>query len=47
MKKTKHSLGWYTIKNLTNQNKKLKIVIVILLLLLSILGVLFGFSGGK
>lgn len=46
MKKTKHSTGWHTVKDLTNKLKTQRIAIAILTFLL-ILSVLFGFLRGR
>lgn len=46
MKKTKHSTGWHTVKNLTYKIKTQKIAIAILTFLL-IFSVLFGFLRGR
>ena len=42
----KHSIGWHTVKDLTNKVKTQRATIAILLVLL-ILSVLFGFLRGR
>lgn len=46
MKKSKHSLGWHTAKELTVKVKRQRVVII-LLVLLWVLSVLFCCSGGR